>query len=127
MWLYVQKTGNLYDHDGKLVSTGYSGHGPGLNAPEFQAVKNVGPLPCGFYIINPPKDTESHGPFVMALTPFSENEMYGRGGMLLHGDRKVPGHEASSGCIVLDRVTRAKIWNSGDRDLEVTSFEKDKA
>lgn len=121
MWTYFQSTGELLDKDKKLVGKGYSGHGLGLNAAGFQCVKNVGPIPRGHYIINPPEDTVSHGPYAMALTPFVENDMCGRNGFMLHGDRKnpQPPFQASTGCIILDRLTRVRIWTSEDHDLEV--------
>jgi hypothetical protein len=46
---------------------------------------------------------------------------FGRGEFLIHGDEvEHPGeHMASHGCIVADRVTRTRIWQSGDTVLAV--------
>lgn len=120
MWTYEQKTGHL-QLDGALVAVGYSGHGAGKNNPDMQAVHNVGPLPQGFYEIGTPRDTESHGPYVLPLTPDHETDCWGRSGFLVHGDSiKSPG-SASHGCIIVARNIREKIWKSNDHKLQVVS------
>ena len=119
MWVYSQTTGILAK-DGQKVDVGYSGHAAGLNCPDLQAVHKVGPIPQGFYEIGAPVDTETHGPFVLPLQPDPDNQMFGRDGFLIHGDRiGQPAGSASEGCIILARATREKIWNSGDRTLQV--------
>ncbi len=121
MWTYEQRSGRLF-HEGKeLIGKGYAGMGEGKNNPEMQSVHNIGPLPRGIYWINPPMDTEQHGPFVLWLTPEPTNEMYGRSDFGIHGDSKAHPGQASQGCIVLSRDVREQIWNSGDRKLEVVS------
>lgn len=118
MWTYSQKAGTL-EHDGNPDSDGYSGHLSGRDNPAMQDVPNVGPIPRGFYTIEKPKDTATHGPFVLGLEPDPSNEMHGRGGFLIHGDSKVDPGEASHGCLVLARVVRERIAASGDNRLEV--------
>jgi hypothetical protein len=128
-WIYVQKTGGLWqknaDTDGTdfLVAYGYSGHDAGVNNPDMQEVHEIGPIPCGTYTINPPQDTPKHGPFVLALTPDPTNNMFGRDGLLIHGDsvHYAGQHQASHGCIILARAIREKIWNSQDHTLTVQS------
>lgn len=117
-WTYEQATGRML-HDGERVAIGYSGAGDGKNNPAMQDVKNVGPLPCGLYTIDAPVDTVTHGPYVLRLEPYPENEMFGRAGFLIHGDSVVHPGTASEGCIILGRAIREKIWLSGDRQLEV--------
>jgi hypothetical protein len=122
MWIYQQATGRIIDEDtGEAVGIGYSGFRDGKNNPSFQEVHNVGPIPCGLYTIQAPRDTHSHGPFVLPLIPDAENEMHGRDGFLIHGDSvRFPG-TASLGCIIMSRDVRERIWKTGDRRLKVVS------
>ena len=121
MWLYEQLTGNLFDGNHNLVGKGYSGADYGKNNPEWQSVKDVGPIPQGDYIIGKPYDSESHGPFVLPLTPAPANEMYGRAGFLMHGDSLLdPGH-ASEGCVIQSRDVREQVATSNDEMLRVVS------
>jgi hypothetical protein len=118
-WTYSQKTGEL-QQDGNHVAAGYSGADVGKNNPEMENVHNVGPIPRGDWtIVGPPLDTIAHGPYVLRLDPEPGTETFGRDGFLIHGDSaKNPG-AASEGCIILPRPARERVWNSGDRDLEV--------
>lgn len=118
-WRYSQASGWIA-HDGENVAEGYSGAGDGKNNPAMQDVPNVGPLPRGSYTIGEPSDTKTHGPYVLHLTPDPANEMFGRSGFLIHGDSVVHPGTASEGCIILPRKVREQVWDSGDRDLEVT-------
>lgn len=120
-WTYRQETGELL-HEGAHVATGYSGAGPGKNNPQMQTVPNVGPIPQGDWtIVGPPADTEQHGPYVLKLQPDEQTETFGRSGFLMHGDSKESPGSASHGCVVLPRPVREQVWESGDRDLEVTA------
>lgn len=111
MWTYKQSTGEILKDD-KVIGSGYSGHGPGVNAPLLDKVHNVGPIPKGQYNIGPSHDTPTKGPVVMALSPT-------RSGFLIHGDsRTLPG-TASEGCIILSKDIREQIASSDDRLLEV--------
>lgn len=123
MITYSQSTGALRDANGKLLGTGYSGHGDGLNNPRAQAAPDVGPIPQGLWSIGSPIDTAEHGPFVLPLIPHSATDCFGRSGFLIHGDEvEHPGqHLASKGCIVLPLAGRQAAWNSGDHVLEVTA------
>lgn len=121
---YSQTSGEMRDAAGILLGTGYAGHGPGLNNPAMQRDPNVGPLPQGVYIISPPVDTASHGPYVMWLTPEPGNEMFGRYGFAIHADEAAhPGQRlASTGCIVMSDEARMAIWQAAqksDRKLQV--------
>lgn len=128
MHTYEQSTGRWF-HNGELLGTGYSGNGEGKNNPNKDAVHNIGPIPRGLYTIERPIHTSlapvggwPHGPFVLPLTPDPENEMFGREGFLVHGDKiNAPG-TASEGCIIQSRPVREAIWATGDRDLEVVDF-----
>lgn len=119
-WTYMQQNGWLMDPNGKQFAIGYAGFPPnGKNNPLMQTVKGIGPLPVGRYRITAPVDTTRHGPFVLRLEPDMANEMYGRAGFAIHGDSHTQPGEASHGCIVMNKVVRAMIWQSGDRDLLV--------
>jgi hypothetical protein len=121
MWVYAQRTGNLYEPIGVIVAQGYSGNGTHKNQPNSQCVQMHGPCPRGFYSIQPPNDTPAHGPYVMWLVPDRTNDMCGRSGFGIHGDSlEHPGY-ASDGCIILPRPIREGIWQSGDHILQVIS------
>lgn len=118
MWTFEQLTGRML-HYGAEVAVGYAGADDGKNNPDMQDVQKVGPLPRGKYSIGAPCDTQTHGPYVLRLTPDADNDMCGRAGFLIHGDSTAHPGAASEGCIILARPIRERIWNSGDRDLEV--------
>lgn len=117
-WRWVQSEGQL-SRDGQIEGHGYAGAGEGKNNPDMQDVQNIGPIPRGLYAIAEPCDTDTHGPYVLRLAPHADNEMCGRSGFLIHGDSKSKPGTASQGCIILPRAVREKIWQSGDRELEV--------
>lgn len=117
-WRYEQETGQL-SQNGVDVAIGYSGAGNGKNNPSMQDVKKIGPIPCGGYTIGEPHNTPTHGPYVLRLTPDTNNEMFGRDGFLIHGDSKEHPGQASEGCIIVPRAIREQIWDSGDTRLEV--------
>jgi hypothetical protein len=114
---YSQISGALSDN-GVVLGRGYSGHDIGKNNPALQGVHNVGPIPKGTYSINgPPYDTATHGPYVMRLLPMPGTNTLGRSGFLIHGDNATG--TASEGCIIMSRLVRQKIWESGYRQLIV--------
>jgi hypothetical protein len=127
MWTYAQRTGELW-HDGLLVARGYAGFddgdglveaGEGKNDPSAQDQVGVGPLPVGRYTIGHPMQHPTAGAYTMRLEPHAGNDMHGRAGFLIHGDRAdLPG-AASHGCIVLSRAVRTIIAESLDYELEV--------
>jgi RHS repeat-associated protein len=128
VWTYSQSSQQLSHTDGSGNTTnegsGYSGNGDGLNNPAMQGVQNVGPIPQGKYTINPQQNNVTGNgtslPNSMTLTPDPSNNMFGRGGVLIHGDNSNGDNSASEGCIILNRSIRNKIANSGDNSLNVT-------
>ena len=125
---YSQLTGRVYDTNGVLLGVGYAGGDKGnvpegVNNPEMQDVPNVGPLPCGFYVMGTPYDHPVCGPFFIPLTPNPANRMFGRGGFGMHGDLiDAPGqHKASDGCIIMARDVRETLAAGIDHDLHVIS------
>jgi hypothetical protein len=121
MWTYRQSTGQIFTAEHELAGTGYSGHAEGVNNPALQEHRGIGPLPRGIYKICTPFDSPDHGEYCLRLEPLSENEMFGRSGFLMHGDKKgaVGLFVASLGCIIQARAVRERVWNSGDHALEV--------
>ena len=110
--VYSQGTGNLIctnDVTGQqyLSCDGYAGNGTGLNNPAAQNQPNVGPLPQGDYTVGDPNNRR--GPITLPLTPDPGNNMFGRGGFLIHGDNAAQNHTASEGCIVAPRDCRSSI------------------
>ncbi len=121
-WQYSQSTGTIThfnDATGQqdYSSSGYSGNGAGYNNPAMQNVPDTGPLPQGHYSIGPEQNNVTHTGHTltnsMRLTPLPGNNMFGRGGFLIHG------RGLSNGCIATDQGTRDQIGNSGDTDLHV--------
>jgi type VI secretion system (T6SS) effector TldE1-like protein len=117
MWIYNQVTGEMSRGGAPFI--GYSGIGEGKNNPAMQNVKNVGPLPCGFYTIEPPVDSPEHGPYALPLVPDPNNTMFGRDDFMIHGDSIEHPGSASEGCIILERYARQVIWTSNDKILQV--------
>lgn len=120
---YSQSTG-IMTHDGAVIGLGYSGNTRGLNNPSAQAEHAVGPLPQGHYTIQPPHVDEKVGPVAMWLEPNAENEMFGRGDFLIHGDNQSMNHTASDGCIILPHTVRTVIGGivlGGDNQLTVVA------
>ena len=122
---------NILDHswtmpDGIVLDADcYSGRFPdGFNNPAMVQIKDVGPLPPGFYEIGPLQASHALlGPNVMPLTPAPETEMYGRGGFFVHGKPLPPAdiRSGSDGCICAQESTRLAINASPDKDLWVIS------
>lgn len=124
MWTYEQNSGKLFDNSMRHIATGYAGgncgkNPEGVNNPSMQEVRKIGPLPVGKYCIEDPVEHPHLGPFAMPLKPYPDNVMFGRSGFYIHGDSvKNPG-SASEGCIIMNRITREKIWSSNDHEIEV--------
>ncbi|HVS39724.1 MAG TPA: tlde1 domain-containing protein [Gemmataceae bacterium] len=119
-YVYEQTTGNLYlvaGADRTLLGTGYSGTGDGRNNPDLQGTRNVGPIPQGLWRIGDAHDSQKTGKLVMDLTPVGHDAL-GRSDFQMHGDNAKT-HDASHGCIVMDRSVREKIASGEVRELEV--------
>lgn len=118
MWLYVQSTGDLFSGS-SYVETGYSGAVPGgKNDPSKECVRNVGPIPRGYYSVGSAIQTPT--PTTLPLT--ADNPAYctpPRSGFLIHGDNSTS--TASQGCIILSRATRDRINASDDQRLRVVA------
>lgn len=115
---FSQTTGQYSFHgEGQdfVIGNGWAGRGAGKNNHEMQAVRETGPLPCGWYSIGAPENHPTVGPYALRLTPLPETQMFGRDGFLVHGAAKDPqkyGQE-SKGCPILARVGREKIVSLG--------------
>lgn len=118
MWTYSQSTGRL-SRSGKLIGTGYSGHGEGLNNHSKQDVLCIGPIPCGSYSIGPEFTHPTTGPLSMRLMPLMGTDTFGRSGFLMHGDNSQHDDSASEGCIVISENVRRQVSTSPDRTLLV--------
>lgn len=108
------------DYGPKLSHPVYSGAGEGLNNPDMEDVKRIGPIPKGLYRIPLwlPKHP-SKGPIVARLVPV-DHDARGRTGFLIHGDNSTPApNDGSWGCIVAPRSTREWLRGSGEQQLTV--------
>lgn len=120
MWIYYQSSGKLYRDDKLVDAHCYSGKGVWKNMPDAQNLPNKGPIPQGKYRIGAPRiERGPHGPYVIPLAPDPHNNMYGRSGFLIHGDKIGAPGTASEGCIIANIGTRHKIVTSRDHVLEV--------
>jgi RHS repeat-associated protein len=127
-WEYSQKSGDLTYVDDKTgqrtwVGKGYSGHGEGLNNPSKVDVRDVGPIPQGWWTIGPPFAGAQGSP-EFHLTPNSDTVIPpGRNptSFYIHADNAAQNFTASKGCPVLGRTPdiRLRIKRSHDRRLEV--------
>lgn len=112
-YLYVISTGEFYDASvrGKLtlLARGYSGAPAHKNNPESTALKLLGPIPAGVYHVLPARNHPRLGPLAIPLDPFPSSPQYGRSGFYIHGDNAKGDGSASSGCIILNRGTRATV------------------
>lgn len=125
---YTQRTGEWHGPARDLMGVGYAGWddgdgvvepGEGKNDPSKQTERGIGPVPVGDYVIGRPFNHPTIGEFVMRLEPMDGTETFGRSGFLIHGGNPKGG--SSQGCIVLPRLVRERIWQTGDRHLRVVA------
>lgn len=123
---YNQSTGRflIYDAPDETANErvlhdaqGYAGRGHGRNKPHLETVRNVGPLPRGFYRVTGPTTHPRLGPLAFRLLPFGTTKMHGRSGFYIHGDNVT--NDASRGCIILSRRDREAVEFYGVKTLEV--------
>lgn len=126
MWIFESSTGKWYDPSGKFLVKGYAGgncgkNPEGVNNPEMQGKKHIGPLPEGLYELGK-LVLESHlGKYAISLVPDESNDMLGRSDFYVHGDT-TPSGNASEGCIIIPRSYREALWASKDRQVKVVAI-----
>lgn len=109
MYLFEIVGGNLYVDGAQFLAKCYSGHGPGLNNPAYEATHDVGPIPEGAWKIEPPYTHPQLGPVTMNLTPWPATDTHGRDAFRIHGDNSKGDQSASHGCIIAPRTAREAI------------------
>lgn len=127
VWLYRQDTGSLYladDQDGvTFVARGYSGAAGHVNRTESEHIVAKGPIPRGLWGMDPPADHKRLGPLAIGLEAADPQAALKRSGFFVHGDNRAANGSASSGCIILDRATRALMvnmyWSHNLRSISV--------
>lgn len=117
-WVWDQSAGKM-NHDGAFVSDGYAGAGLAKNNPAMQDAKALGPIPRGHWKMIDMRTSPNTGPLTIVLAPEVGTDTCGRGDFRIHGDSIAHPGQASHGCIILPRPVRQRIWDSGDRALEV--------
>lgn len=120
-WRWVQSTGELFKMGDPVITpfaTGYAGSGSGRNNPDLQCIRDIGPIPRGWYTLE--RATDRPAPLTIRLQPDAGTDMCGRSGFLIHADNKDRPGWASEGCIVIrDPDKRQQIDQSGINRLEV--------
>ncbi|MFA6213532.1 MAG: tlde1 domain-containing protein [Candidatus Obscuribacterales bacterium] len=124
MWTFKQSTGELIRPDDTIAHQGYAGgnvgqNPEGINNPAMQDKKSIGPIPQGYYTRGEVVLKSHLGPFAIPLIPDSDNQMFGRSGFYMHGDKADPPRSASEGCIIMPRAVREEYCASKDVILRV--------
>lgn len=117
-WIYRQSTGELSHEGGRPIAVGYSGAPEARNNPSLENERDRGPIPRGSYRIEPFQDSIRVGPRALPLTPIGHDAL-GRTDFMIHGDSRSEPGNASHGCVILPRDVRVRMYDSGDRVLEV--------
>ena len=117
-WIYHQKSGELW-RNGKKIGTGYSGHGEGLNNPDMQHVRAVGPIPRGTWRMEGVYNSAKVGPFAIMLVPADGTDALGRYAFRVHGDNSRGNKSASNGCLIFPRNIRDMMWQFKDHIINV--------
>lgn len=117
MFYFCSDSGRFYGSDGTQLTIGYSGSKEGLNNPSLEDIQNIGPIPRGCYTIGPEYSHPVLGPCTMNLTPEPGTNTFGRSLFRIHGDNSQ--HDASHGCVILNKQTRQLIAQSSSRILKV--------
>jgi hypothetical protein len=117
--IYEQATGILKSAEGLFIQQGYSGNGIYKNNPKYENLPNHGPIPIGIYKIGEAYNSPLTGPLTLPLTPYPNNEMFGRFGFKIHGDNVSDPGNGSDGCIVMPRIIRETINLGNDKTLIV--------
>lgn len=113
LWTWDQSSGTLLKH-GRVIAHGYAGAGAGKNNPDQQGVVQVGPIPRGVWRMTRVKNGGHTGPFTIVLEPEPGTNTLGRSAFRIHGDNST--HDASQGCIILQRPFREQIWATHETD-----------
>lgn len=119
MWIYSISTGRI-TRDEIFLGLAYSGNdklGICKNNPFAIAVKDHGPLPIGFYIMEEIVEGTHMGPFAIKLKPDPSNDMFGRSEFFIHGDNGLG--TASDGCPCTSLDNRKLMWNSDEHQFQV--------
>lgn len=120
MITFDRKAGTLTFGDGHVEHGIWSGHGDAANDPSRERDHMIGPLPGGMYRMLDPRTSPQLGTYVLDLTPFPANEMFGRSLFRIHGDTvNDANHAASDGCIIAQRLVRERCNAELDHLLKV--------
>jgi hypothetical protein len=126
-YVYHQRTGRFELQGGsggdRLIAFGYAGHADGVNVPEKEHERGIGPIPAGTYVLQRRHNHPRFKDPCWYLDPIGATieklEELGRGQFFIHGDNAKRNQSASTGCIVLSLLARMDIERSGGRTLVV--------
>ncbi|ELY2495979.1 DUF2778 domain-containing protein [Cronobacter muytjensii] len=118
-WVYKVSAKDFYLNGTYQFSAEYSGRPGYKDDSANECVKGKGPIPRGTYTIGPAFSHHKTKAWTMRLTPYTENDMCGRDGFMIHGESTAHPGEASDGCIILSLTNRKIIAASDDKILVV--------
>ena len=128
MWTFIITSGAWLDPAGAVVAYGYSGAPGAVNDATRTAEHNLGPICVGLWRKGKARDTATHGPCFIPLTPEPGTETHGRSAFGIHGDKKdpaAPKRSASEGCVILPRGVRDVVNASPDDLVRVVAHPAD--
>ena len=118
-WTFEIPTGKYFNPEGEEISTGYAGHGVGVDNVDFESIADIGPIPEGSYHMGEAYTDPESGPLTIRLTPLPGTNTYDRDGFKIHGDSITHPGQASLGWAVADHPTRVAMSESTDQVFDV--------
>lgn len=118
-WVYKVSVHKFYLNGVYQFDAEYSGRPGYWNDSANESMNRRGPIPRGTYTIGPAFNHPHTRAYTMRLTPFIENQMYGRDAFMIHGNSGAHPTLASDGCIILNLQGRIAINSSSDKILVV--------
>lgn len=125
---FSQTKGYVTKDDGSFVAAGWAGNNGGDHNPDgihgrcnhaMEAIRNIGPLPCGTYQVGAWGDHPPLGPYSAPLTQIA-GKTYGRSGFYIHGPGGADPANCSRGCIVIPHDARLAVIALDPQTITVT-------
>lgn len=82
----------------------------------MEAIKGVGPVPRGLYVMGQPVYSPNTGRYTLSLTP-QGHDAHNRTLLRMHGDNSLSNLSASHGCIIQRFPVRVRAWTENEDHL----------